>query len=40
MLLVIRKTFRGGLYHSINRHAKANNKYMKDYQKNEEIVIS
>ena len=27
---------RGGICHSIHRHAKANNKYMKNYDKNEE----
>ena len=36
MLLVVKKAIRGGIYHSINRYAKANNKYMKNYNKNEE----
>ena len=27
---------RGGICHSIHRHAKANNKYMKNYDENEE----
>ena len=30
------KIIRGGLCHSINRYSKTNNKYMKDYDKNEE----
>ena len=34
MLLVLEKGIRGGIYHSIHRYAKANNKYMKDYDKN------
>ena len=29
-----------GIYHSINGYAKANNKYMKDYDKKIFIVIS
>ena len=28
------KSMKGGIYHSVYRHAKANNKYMKDYDKN------
>ena len=30
MLLIVEKGIKGGLYHSINRCAKANNKYMKE----------
>ena len=36
MLLVVQKGIRGGICHAIHRNAKANNKYMKDYDKNEE----
>ena len=36
MLLMLEKGTRGGIYHSVFRHAKANNKYMKDYDKNKE----
>ena len=36
MLLMVEKGIREGLCHSINRYAKANNKQMKDYDKNEE----
>ena len=34
MLLMIEKGIRGGTCHSIYRYAKANEKYMKDYDKN------
>ena len=36
MLLMIEEGIRGGICHSVHRHAKANNKYMKNYDKNEE----
>ena len=36
MLLMVEEGIRGGICHSIHRHAKANNKYMEDYSKNEE----
>ena len=36
MLLMVEKGIRLGKCHSINRYAKVNNKYMKDYDKNEE----
>ena len=36
MLLMIEKGIRGGICHSIYRHTKANNKYMKIYDKNNE----
>ena len=38
MLLMVEEIIRGGKYHSINRYAKANNKYMKDYNKNKELL--
>ena len=34
MALMVEKGIRGGTCHSICRYAKANNKYMKDYDKN------
>ena len=36
MLLMIEKWIRGGICHAIHRYAKANNKYVKDHDKNEE----
>ena len=36
MLLMAEKGIRDELYHSINRYAKANSKYMKNYDKNKE----
>ena len=36
MLLMVEKGIRGGICRAIHRHAKANNKYMKDYVKNKE----
>ena len=36
MLLMVEKTIRGGICHSICQLAKANNKYMKNYDKNKE----
>ena len=36
MLLMIEKCIRGGIWHSIYWYAKANNKYIKDYDKNKE----
>ena len=39
MLLMVEKGIRGEIYYAIHRYAKANNKYVKDYDK-KRIVIS
>ena len=36
MLLMVEKGIRGGICNAIHRYAKANNKYMKDYNKDKE----
>ena len=36
MLLMVEEGMRGGICHSIHRYAKSNNKYMKNYNNNEE----
>ena len=36
MLLKVEKRIRGGICHAIHRYAKANNKYMKNYDEKEE----
>ena len=36
MLLMVEEGIRGGICHSIHRYAKANNKYIKNYNENEE----
>ena len=36
MLLMVEKRIREGIWHTMHRYAKANNKYMKDYNKDEE----
>ena len=37
MLLMIQKVIRGGICHSIYQYAKANKKYIKDFDKNKEL---
>ena len=37
MLLMVEEGIRGGMCHAIHRYAKANNKYMKNYDKDEEF---
>ena len=39
MLLIVEKDIRGGIYNAIHQYTKANNKYMKDYDKNKEHHI-
>ena len=36
MLLMVEEGIRGGICHAIHRYSKANNKYIKNYDKNEE----
>ena len=36
ILLMVEKGIRGGICHAIHRYAKANNKYMKNYDEKEE----
>ena len=38
MLLMVEKGIRGEICHAIHRYAKANNKYMKNYDKNMESL--
>ena len=38
MLLMVEKGIRDGVYHTIQRYAGANNKYMKEYSKNKELI--
>ena len=36
MLLIVEKGIKGGICHSIHRYGKANNEYMKNYDKDKE----
>ena len=36
MLLMVKKSIRGGVCHVIHHYSKAKNKHMKDYDKNKE----
>ena len=36
MLLIVEKSIKGGMCHGIHQYAKANIKYMQDYDKNKE----
>ena len=36
MLLMVKKGIRGGICHAIHRYARANSRYLKNYNKNEE----
>ena len=38
MLLMMEKGIRGDITHAIHRYAEANNKYMKNYDKNKESL--
>ena len=35
---MVEKVIKGGICHSIHKYAKANNKYMKNYDKNKELL--
>ena len=39
MLIMVEKGIRGGMCYSIYRYAKVNKKYMKDYDKNKDLIF-
>ena len=40
MLLMVEKDIRGGICHAIHQYSNTNNKYMKDYDKNNESLCN
>ena len=38
LLTIVEKWIRGGICHSVQRYAKANNKYTKNFDENKEIL--
>ena len=38
-LLMVEKVVRGEICYSINRYTKANNKYMRDYNKKQKMIL-
>ena len=38
MLLMVEIDIRGGIFYAIHRYEKANNKYMRDYDKNKRLI--
>ena len=39
MLLMLEKGIRGGMCHTMHRYVKVNNKYRKDYNKDQEVLF-
>ena len=37
MLLMVETVIRGGIYHAMHRYGEANNKYMKNYNKDKDL---